>query len=94
MGDSAKLLSERFGKIMQGRQSLSNKRIDTSVNKSTQLEYAIPASKIFALSSGEFVGMVADDPENKIKLKTFQGEILQENKKNNEEMSKFQKIKK
>ena len=32
---------------------------------------AIPASKIAALSSGEFVGMVADDPDNKIDLKAF-----------------------
>ncbi|MEP6847097.1 MAG: hypothetical protein ABI861_13885 [Panacibacter sp.] len=35
------------------------------------MEYAIPASKINALSSGEFVGMVADDPDCKIELKTF-----------------------
>lgn len=31
---------------------------------------------IAGLSSGEFVGMVADDPTNKIKLKTFHCEIL------------------
>jgi hypothetical protein len=39
------------------------------------LDYAIPASKISGLSSGEFVGMVADDPDNKIDLKTFHNTI-------------------
>ncbi len=70
-GETAKQLSERFGKIMQDRSSLSINRTDTSISKSKQLDSAIPASKIAALSSGEFVGMVADDPTNKIDLKTF-----------------------
>jgi len=74
-GDTAKQLSERFGKIMQDRTSLSINSDDTSTSKSLQLEYAIPASKISALSSGQFVGMVADDPENKIALKVFHNEI-------------------
>jgi hypothetical protein len=71
VGDTAKLLSERFGKIVQERESVSVNSSDTSVSKSTQLDYAIPASKIAGLSSGEFVGMVSDDPEQKIKLKAF-----------------------
>lgn len=74
-GDTAKQLSERFGKIMQDRTSLSINSSDTSVSKSLQLDYAIPASRIAALSSGEFVGMVADDPDNKIELKLFHAEI-------------------
>ncbi len=76
VGDTAKMLSERFGKIVQERQSISINRQDTSISKSTQLESAIPASKIAALSSGEFVGMVADDPDQKIALKVFHAEIL------------------
>lgn len=75
-GETAKQLAERFGKIMQDRSSLSINRTDTSVNKSKQLEMAIPASAIAALSSGEFVGMVADNPMEKIKLKTFHCEII------------------
>jgi hypothetical protein len=70
-GETAKQLSERFGKIMQDRTSFSINRNDTSVSRSKQLENAIPASKIASLSSGEFVGMVADDPDNKIELKAF-----------------------
>jgi len=75
-GESAKQLSDRFGKIMQDRSSLSINRTDTSISKSKQLDTAIPASKIATLSSGEFVGMVADDPDNKIELKAFHAAIL------------------
>jgi len=74
-GDTAKKLSETFGKIMQDRESLSINSSDTSTTKSTQMDYAIPASKIASLSSGEFVGIVADNPEQKIKLKVFHSEI-------------------
>jgi len=74
-GDTAKKLSENFGKIMQDRESKSINSSDISVSRSTQMDYAIPASKIAALSSGEFVGLVADTPEQKIKLKMFHSEI-------------------
>jgi hypothetical protein len=74
-GETAKKLSENFGKIMQDRTSLSINSSDTSTSKSTQLDYAIPAAKISALSSGEFVGIVADNPEQKISLKMFHCEI-------------------
>lgn len=74
-GDTAKQLSERFGKINQQKESVSINSSDTSVSRSTQLDYAIPASKIAGLSSGEFVGMVADDPADKISLKTFHCQI-------------------
>jgi hypothetical protein len=74
-GDTAKLLSERIGKIMQERNSVSINSNDTSISKSTQLDYAVPASKISGLSSGTFVGMVADNPDEKIELKVFHSEI-------------------
>ena len=75
-GETSKFLSERFGKINQVKESISINRTDTSISKSSQLDFAIPQSKIAGLSSGEFVGMVADDPTNKIKLKTFHSEII------------------
>lgn len=75
-GETAKSLSERFGKIVQVKESVSINRNDTSISKSGQLDFAIPPSKIASLSSGEFVGMVADDPAEKIRLKTFHCEIL------------------
>jgi len=74
-GETAKTLSETFGKIMQDKESRSISSSDTSISKSTQMDYAIPASKIASLSSGEFVGMVADNPDQKITLKMFHSAI-------------------
>jgi len=76
LGETAKLLSERIGKIMQDRESLSINSNDTSISKSNQLDSAIPASRISNLSSGEFVGAVSDTPTQRIKLKAFAGEII------------------
>lgn len=92
MGETAKVLSERFGKIMQDRESLSINRTDTSISRSTQMDFAIPASKISSLSSGEFVGMVADDPHEKIKLKMFHSEIINDTEKLNAELNAFKPI--
>jgi len=75
-GETAKLLSERFPKIMQDRESLSINSSDTSVSKSKQLESSIPASTISCLSSGEFVGITADNPDQIIELKAFHCRIV------------------
>jgi hypothetical protein len=91
-GDTAKQLSERFGKIMQDRESLSINRSDTSISRSKQLEAAIPPSKISALSSGEFVGMVSDDPDAKIELKAFHCTIINNHEALKQEQSDYQEI--
>jgi TusA-related sulfurtransferase len=91
-GDTAKQLSERFGKIMQDRESLSINRSDTSISRSKQLEAAIPPSKISALSSGEFVGMVADDPDCKIELKSFHCSILNNHAALKQEQDNYEEI--
>ena len=78
-GETAKQLSERFGKIMQNKSSISINSSDTSINRSRQLDLAIPASKIAALSSGEFVGMVADNPGQVINLKSFHFKTMNDN---------------
>ncbi|MDB5122417.1 MAG: conjugal transfer protein TraG [Mucilaginibacter sp.] len=91
-GDTAKQLSERFGKIMQERQSITINSQDTSVSKSTQLDFAVPASKIAALSSGEFVGLVADDPGNKIGLKVFHNEIINNHQAITREESAYKEL--
>ncbi len=92
MGETAKLLSERFGKIMQDRQSVSVNRTDTSISHSRQLDSAIPASKIAGLSSGEFVGMVADDPGQKIQLKMFHADIINNTVQLTEELKTYKDI--
>lgn len=75
-GETAKLLSERFGKIMQNRTSLSINKSDTSINQSKQFESSIPASKIASLSSGEFIGHVSDDPKSPIILKALHNQVI------------------
>ncbi|CAM3383150.1 conjugal transfer protein MobC [Flavobacterium chungbukense] len=91
-GDTAKQLSERFGKIMQDRESVSISSSDTSISRSRQLEAAVPPSKISSLSSGEFVGMTADDPQCRIKLKTFHSEILNDHDAMRKEEESYQEI--
>ncbi|MEO6870346.1 MAG: conjugal transfer protein MobC [Ginsengibacter sp.] len=91
-GDTAKQLSERFGKIMQDRESFSINRSDISISRSKQLEAAIPPSKISALSSGEFVGMVADDPDCKIELKSFHCQIMNDHAVLKKEQKNYKEI--
>jgi hypothetical protein len=87
-GDLAKQVSERLGKTLQDRESLSINSTDTSISKSKQLEVAVPISTISSLSSGEFVGMVADNPDQRIELKTFHCNIINNERKANVSDSK------
>jgi hypothetical protein len=77
---------------MQDRSSVSISRTDTSVSHSKQLDAAILPSKISSLSSGEFVGMVADDPDNKIELKIFHSSILNDHEALKKEQQAFKPI--
>ena len=76
VGDTARTLSDRFGKIVQQREShsVSNDSVTTSTN--TQLDTLIPASKISNLSQGMFVGSVADNFDEPIPQKIFHAEIV------------------
>lgn len=76
VGETAKTLSERFGKILQQRQSLSINRQDTSTSINTQLDSLIPASKIANLSQGTFVGAVSDNFGEEIEQKIFHAQIV------------------
>jgi len=91
-GDTAKQLSERFGKIMQDRESISITSSDTSVSRSRQLEAAVPPSKIASLSSGDFVGMTADDPQCRIRLKTFHCGIVNDHEALRKEEESYKEI--
>lgn len=91
-GDTAKQLSEKFGKILQDRQSIAINRMDTSITNSKQLELAIPVNKISSLSSGEFVGMVADDPHQKIELKAFCAEIINDHEALAKEQASYKEL--
>ena len=76
VGESAKTLSERFGKVLQKRQSMTINRNDKSTSISTQLDSLIPASKIANLTQGMFVGAVSDNFDERIEQKIFHAEIV------------------
>lgn len=75
VGDTARTLSDRFGKIVQLResQSVSNENITHSTN--TQLDALIPPSKISNLTQGMFVGSVADNVDQPLPQKIFHARI-------------------
>ncbi|GAA6765712.1 conjugal transfer protein MobC [Flavobacterium sp. CGRL1] len=92
VGETAKNLSERFGKVLQKRQSLSINRNDTSTSISTQLDSLIPGSKISTLTQGVFVGAVSDNFDQRIQQKIFHAEIVVDNEKIAAEIKAYQKI--
>ncbi len=92
VGETAKSLSERFGKVLQKRQSISINRNDTSTSISTQLDSLIPASKISTLTQGMFVGAVSDNFEERIEQKIFHAEIVVDNDKVLAETKAYKKI--
>lgn len=92
VGETAKNLSERFGKVLQKRQSLTINRNDKSTSISTQLDSLIPASKISTLTQGMFVGAVSDNFDERIEQKIFHAEIVVDNGKVAAETKAYQKI--
>lgn len=76
VGETAKTLSERFGKVLQQRQSMTINRNDKSTSISTQMDSLIPASKISNLTQGMFVGAVSDNFDERIDQKIFHAEIV------------------
>ena len=81
VGETAKNLSDRFGKVLQLRQSMTINRQDKSTSISTQMDSLIPASKISNLTQGVFVGAVSDNFEERIEQKIFHAEIVVDNAK-------------
>ncbi len=92
VGETAKSLSERFGKVLQKRQSMTINRNDKSTSISTQLDSLIPASKISTLTQGMFVGSVSDNFDERIDQKIFHAEIVVDNEKVAAETKAYQQI--
>ena len=92
VGETAKTLSERFGKVLQQRQSMTINRNDKSTSISTQLDSLIPASKISNLTQGMFVGAVSDNFDERIEQKIFHAEIVVDSAKVSAEMKAYQLI--
>ncbi len=92
VGETAKTLSERFGKVLQRRQSMTINRNDKSTSISTQMDSLIPASKISNLTQGMFVGAVSDNFDERIEQKIFHAEIIVNSAKVSAEMKAYQPI--
>ena len=92
VGETAKTLSERFGKVLQQRQSMTINRNDKSTSISTQLDSLIPASKISNLTQGMFVGAVSDNFDERIEQKIFHAEIVVDIAKVSAEAKAYQPI--
>lgn len=92
VGETAKSLSERFGKVLQKRQNMTINRNDKSTSISTQLDSLIPASKISTLTQGMFVGAVSDNFDERIEQKIFHSEIVVDNEKVAAETKAYKKI--
>ena len=92
VGETAKTLSERFGKVLQQRQSMTINRSDKSTSISTQMDSLIPASKISNLTQGMFVGAVSDNFDERIDQKIFHAEIVVDSAKVSAEMKAYQPI--
>ena len=92
VGETAKTLSERFGKVLQQRQSMTINRNDKSTSISTQMDSLIPASKISNLTQGMFVGAVSDNFDERIDQKIFHAEIVMNSAKVSAEMKTYQPI--
>ncbi|MBF0577168.1 conjugal transfer protein MobC [Dysgonomonas sp. GY617] len=92
VGDTAKTLSERFGKVLQKRQSMTINRNDKSTSISTQLDSLIPASKISNLTQGMFVRAIADNFDERIEQKIFHSEIVVDNERVATEAKAYKKI--
>lgn len=92
VGDTAKTLSDRFGKVLQKRQSMTINRNDKSTSISTQMDSLIPASKISNLTQGMFVGAVADNFDERIEQKIFHAEIVVDSQRVAAEEKAYKKI--
>ena len=92
VGETAKTLSERFGKVLQQRQSMTINRNDKSTSISTQMDSLIPASKISNLTQGMFVGAVSDNFDERIEQKIFHAEIVVDSAQISAEMKTYKSI--
>lgn len=92
VSETAKTLSDRFGKVLQKRQSMTINRNDKSTSISTQMDSLIPPSKISNLTQGMFVGAVSDNFDERIEQKIFHCEIVVDNEQVKRETASYKKL--
>ena len=92
VSETAKTLSDRFGKVLQKRQSMTINRNDKSTSISRQMDSLIPPSKISNLTQGMFVGAVSDNFDERIEQKIFHAEIVVDNEQVKRETANYKKL--
>lgn len=75
-GETARWVSERFPAKMDYKTTVSVNSADTSISKAEHTNPSISPATIANLSAGEFVGILADDPDNEMALKAFHAKIV------------------
>ena len=71
VGETARFIQNRMGKILQERQSININRNMQSTSFSTQMDYLVPEGKIATLPQGYMVGQVADNFDQQVSQKNF-----------------------
>jgi hypothetical protein len=71
VGETARFIQNRTGKILQERQSININRNSQSTSFSTQMDYLVPEGKIATLPQGFMVGQLADNFGEQISQKNF-----------------------
>jgi hypothetical protein len=70
-GETAQLVSKRFHANVFLKTTVSVNSSDTSVSQTEQSEMAVTPATLAQLSSGEFIGVIADDPDVRVEQKGF-----------------------
>lgn len=71
VGETAKFIQNRMGKILQERQSININRNTQSSTFSTQMDFLVPEGKIATLPQGWMVGQVADNFDQQVSQRNF-----------------------
>jgi hypothetical protein len=77
-GETAKWVSDRFPRIQRVHSSVSTNSNDVAENVSMQWEDTVTPATVAGLSSGEFVGILSDEPGKELELKAFHGRLIRQ----------------
>lgn len=92
VGETAKFIQNRMGKILQERQSVNINRNSQSTSISTQMDFLVPEGKIATLPQGHMVGQLADNFGENISQKNFNALIHVDVEQEQREERKYQSI--
>jgi hypothetical protein len=92
VGETARFIQNRMGKILQERQSININSNSQSTSFSTQMDFLVPEGKIATLPQGYMVGQVADNFDEQIQQKNFNSLIRLDTEAIHREEQKYKSI--